>query len=248
PAGTHQVDRLAGLSRRGPLACDAVLTVHDDVQRDLVGSHVDLTHGDGAHRGLFLGGQGGKAVQSQWLGQFFDTDVVRDEYQLHVGVGEFAGNESAEIPAPQHYSNHVRCELFGTDDFEALQWSTCHLILLSRPRPPVDYTSRGVDAAWPLLGRYDPPPPLVAPDQPRQLEDGQRSQHLPGHQPRSDRDLVDRGPAAARQRLIDPTLGVAEAIERGAGMRLLRRQFADAAHEFAHVIGAGRQLGTAAQQ
>ena len=54
-ARSHQVDRLAGLGRPRPGARDPVLAVHDDVERELAGGHVDMADRDGPYRGLLRG-------------------------------------------------------------------------------------------------------------------------------------------------------------------------------------------------
>ncbi|EUA31745.1 siderophore utilization domain protein [Mycobacterium intracellulare] len=138
----HQVDRLAGLGGGRPLAGRPVLTVHDDVQRDLAGLDVDVPDGEGAHRGPLLRGQTGEAVQGERLGKTGDVHVVGDERQLDVGVGELAGHEGVKILAPQHHPHHVRGELLGTDNFEALQRSTCHVSSCPTPDPPRLYEPR----------------------------------------------------------------------------------------------------------
>ena len=152
-AGPHQIDRLAGLGRSRPRARYPVLAVHHDVDRDLAGRGVDMTNRHGPYRRLFLGGQVGKAVQRQRLRQSGHVDVVCDEYQLDVGVGEVAGHEGVEITAPKHYPDHVRCELLGTDDFEAFAEVDLPLVLLSRPDPRRLYEPRPIAAAWPAAAR-----------------------------------------------------------------------------------------------
>jgi len=110
--------------------------------RDLAGRDVDPAHRDRPNRRLLLGRLLGEAVQGQRVRQPGHVDIVVDEDELDVGVGEFAGHEGVEAVAAQHSPNHVRCELFGTDDAKALQRSTCQLLLLSRPDPSRLYESR----------------------------------------------------------------------------------------------------------
>ena len=94
----------------------------------------------------------------------------------------------------------------------------------------------------------DSPPPVVTLRQPGHLEDRQRPQHLLGREPRCDGDLVDRGGAAAGQRLVHPTLGVAQPVERRGGVRFFGRQLTDAADKLNDVVGSGDQLRAVAQQ
>ena len=67
--GAHQVDRLAGLGRCGPLSGRAVLAVHDDVDGDLAGGRVGTSHGQRPHHRLLGGRQVGETVQRQRSGQ-----------------------------------------------------------------------------------------------------------------------------------------------------------------------------------
>ena len=91
-------------------------------------------------------------------------------------------------------------------------------------------------------GANDAPPALVALRQPGHFEDRQWSQHLLRHQPRRDSYLVDRRSAAAGQRLIHQALGLAQAVEPGAGMRFLGCQLADATDQLDNFLGSGNQL------
>lgn len=145
-AGAHQVDRLPTLGPSRPRTGYPVLTVQHDVHGDLAGRGVDMTNGHGAHRRPLRGGQVGEAVQGQRPGQPPDIDIVVDEHQLDVRVGEVAGDECVEAAAAEHYPDHVRREVSGSDNLKGVQWSTRHMS--SCPDPTrVDYTSR---AAAPL--------------------------------------------------------------------------------------------------
>src|SRR5580693_4579483 len=182
-----------------------MLTVHDDVYRDLAGRNVDMTNGHRPHRRPLVGGQAGKAVQGQRLRQPGHVNSVIDEHQLDIRVGEITGHEGVESTAAKHHSHHVWCELLGTDYFKVLQRSTCHLSSCTDPARNRLYEPRrrrsltGSDA-------NDSPPALVALSQPGHFEDRQRSQHLFRHQPGCDSYLVDRYSAPAWQRFVHPTL------------------------------------------
>ena len=105
-----------------------MLTVHNDVDGDLAGGRVGAAHGQRPNHRLLCRGQLGETVQRQRPGQAGHIDVVGDDYQLDVGVGELAGPEGLEAVAAEDNPDHVRRDFFAAHHLEGVYWSTGHVV------------------------------------------------------------------------------------------------------------------------
>ena len=85
-------------------------------------------------------------------------------------------------------------------------------------------------------------------DESGDLEHCQRTQHLGGRKTGCDGDLVGSPATAARQCLVDLTLGISQCIQCVYRTRLLIGEFSCAPDDFADLIGAGDEFSAGLQQ
>jgi hypothetical protein len=182
-AGSHQVCRLARLHRRRPRPGDTVFAVHHEVDGELSTVGICVTDGVGAYDGSVRLGQFVEAVEGERMGQRVDVDVVANDDDLDIGVGEVIGRERVETAAAQHDPDHVWGQLLAADHLERVDRTSCHAHLLgSLATSP---TIRAVTVRWPatVLGPLPPgefPLAVRAYHESGQLQGGQRTQDLRG--------------------------------------------------------------------
>ena len=103
-----------------------MLAVHDEVDGDLAPVGVDAADGVRPDERALLLGQFVEAVQGERLGQRVDLDVVADDHDLDVRVGELTGLERVEASATEHQPDHVRGQLLAADHLKRVDRTSCH--------------------------------------------------------------------------------------------------------------------------